>query len=83
LVGFNLKSMEKRKAHRPNLTIRQWLERLPEPYRSKAINNSTEKTLNSNPHYSSPGIRGALFSAFEFSKSPEGADYWGDYYDSL
>lgn len=30
-------------------TIREWLEELPEPYRTQAINNSTEERLSELP----------------------------------
>lgn len=56
----------------------EYLETLPEPYRSQAITNT-------NNHYPSGVVRvfvndlsEALLSAFPWSESPEGRNYWSD-----
>jgi hypothetical protein len=53
-------------------TIRQHLETLPEPIRSKAMRNliSGEDVR--------PSIRTALFAAFPWGGTPEGFDFWDE-----
>ena len=56
-------------------TIRYFLERLPEPYRTLAL-RSTPKEIMSN-HPSMGQSRGkTLWSAFTWSETPEGHTYW-------
>jgi hypothetical protein len=54
-------------------TIEEWLDNLPEPYRSKAIRNraafpSKNKLSNT--------LWRAVSKAFDWYESPEGYDYW-------
>jgi len=55
-------------------TIKQWLETLPEPYRSQALENwdgESRKVKSSSA---------AIGSAFKWWKSPEGIKYWENFY---
>ena len=60
-------------------TIKEWLEELPEPYRTQAINNTSEQ--NSLKLKSS--LSDAIYSAFAWSKTPEGLQYWLDFKNTL
>src|ERR1700712_3743914 len=56
-------------------TIKEWLEILPEPQKTKAfanINNSNFTLLNSK----SSSLTQALMAAFIWSRSNEGEAYW-------
>lgn len=62
-------------------TIKEWLEELPEPYRTQALNNmevdepysGDEETAN---------LSKALHSAFLWDKTREGLDYWLNFIDN-
>lgn len=56
--------------------IREWLNELPEPYRSQAMENYMNA---SNRKVAST----ALADAFFWDQTPEGYDYWHDLYNSL
>lgn len=64
-------------------TIKQWLEELPEPYRTQAIKYATKHWMKDG------GIDGnhctsldqSLLSGFLFSKTIEGSDYWWRVYE--
>lgn len=60
-------------------TIREWLEELPEPYRTEAINNAYELIIDT-PEKS---ITEALSNAFVWKNSPQGNKYWNELYDKL
>ena len=60
-------------------TIREWLEELPEPYRTQAINNTSESVLMVEEESLSEAVTGA----FSWWDSPEGLEYWSDFYDTL
>lgn len=64
------------------LTIPEWLDKLPDDYKEKAIKNyqydnaehdNSKLTLQSD----------ALKSAFAWRKSPEGYNYWQNIYNAL
>jgi hypothetical protein len=65
-----------------NKTTQQWFKKLPEPYRTQALDN-----LSREPDYvknaESPSIVSALVSGFEWEKTPEGFDYWDDFWMKL
>lgn len=61
-------------------TIAQWLQELPEPYRTKALNNSRGRT---NRHEEVDSLSTALMCAFFWKESPEGHDYWDRFNLSL
>lgn len=56
--------------------IKQWLNELPEPYRSQAIINYSNfyETLENQPEESC--MTNALIHAFLFKDTPEGWEYW-------
>lgn len=60
-------------------TIKQWLETLPEPYRTRALENiylgKTEHICNC--------IEDALISAFSWENSKQGLAYWQKIYSKL
>lgn len=51
-------------------TIKQWLEELPEPYRTQALENYENNKVQS--------LSFALINAFEWYDTPEGIEYWAD-----
>jgi len=67
-------------------TIGEFLNELPEPYRSQAIENtknmSGENRLCVDMSHDET-IIGGLFSAFSFNRSPQGGEYWYNLCESL
>lgn len=60
-------------------TVEQWLNTLPEPYRTQALNNADTKCLfaeECNP-------QDAILKAFTWDYSTEGFHYWNDFYNSF
>lgn len=64
-------------------TVKQWLEELPEPIRTQAFDNNrlqgfedrlTNRTIHNND---------AIYTAFSWSKSVEGYEYWFDLLDDI
>lgn len=53
-------------------TIKQHLETLKEPYKTRAINN----TSNNNLKLKRISTSLAIYDAFTWSNTPEGSDYW-------
>lgn len=53
-------------------TIKEWLEGLPEPYRTQALKNTKDVMLGSQ----STSSYYALKRAFRWADSPEGFDHW-------
>jgi hypothetical protein len=51
-------------------TIKEWLETLPEPYRSQALKNGIDMGKERSSLFK------AINSAFVWSNSKEGFDYW-------
>lgn len=60
-------------------TVEHWLNTLPEPYRTQALNNVDTIWLYSNAY----DVSDALMKAFVWSDSTEGFHYWNDLDDSL
>ena len=56
-------------------TIKEWLEELPEPYRSQALENAEkEKSLEG----LEPSLGQALLAGFRWSNTNQGHAYWGE-----
>lgn len=53
-------------------TIKQWLNELPEPARSRALKNAYSITLD----YRTNSIKDALERSFIWEATPEGFGYW-------
>lgn len=62
------------------LPISKWLETLEEPYRTQALQNFEASGLDDDLCENSLE---ALYAAFEWYKTPEGARYWNDFMDVL
>lgn len=60
-------------------TIREWLEELPEPYRTQALENASWKRLNRNVALQYI----ALSRAFSWALSTQGDKYWRDLYEKF
>lgn len=60
-------------------TIKEWLEDLPEPYRTQALNNTDEDLLEITEETQSE----ALNTAFWWSETKEGHDYWSQLSETL
>ena len=60
-------------------TIIDYLNTLPEPYKTQAINNTGDKNLNRKVK----SLNEALMSAFPWQGSPEGYRYWFQLRDSV
>jgi len=54
------------------MTIQDYFNRLPEPYRTQAIRNTSLKKLKREAN----SLWQAVYFAFPFSDTPEGVDYW-------
>lgn len=55
--------------------ISEWLEELPEPHRTKALDNFMRGGVEDLEEIS---LLQTLLGAFMWSSSPEGLDYWAD-----
>lgn len=53
-------------------TVKEWLEELPEPYRSQALKNTKEELLK----IEEVSADQAVFGAFRWDKTPQGFQYW-------
>lgn len=65
-------------------TIREWLEELPEPYRTQALENVNEhdpKIIDELP--SEQTAKKALSGAFVWMFTEQGERYWFDLYRTL
>lgn len=60
-------------------TVEQWLNTLPEPYRTQALNNVNTERLCSNAY----DVSEAIMKAFFWYDSTEGFHYWNDFHDSF
>jgi hypothetical protein len=58
------------------MTVKDWLNTLEESYRSEALANMDEET-SSHPVIS---LHDALGTAFIWDKTPQGHEYWADFY---
>lgn len=61
----------------PQKTIKEWLQELPEPYRTEALKNCDTPDLNTDC------LTSALVSAFSFIRTKQGYNYWEFLYDKL
>lgn len=59
-------------------TVKQWLEELQEPYRTKALNNLVSMWAD----YEVESMYDAIQEAFFWSRTDEGFNYWNDLADS-
>ena len=60
-------------------TIREWLNELPEPYRTQALDNAKSSkpyTINA----VKPNLHNAILGAFVWRDAPQGFNYWQDVY---
>lgn len=63
-------------------TIREWLEELPEPYRSQALENfEAQKTKDRLPTRQS--MYWAIYGAFHWDDTPQKHDYWSKFQATL
>ena len=60
-------------------TIKEWLNTLKEPYKSKALRQTNSYTSKETTNC----ISNALYKAFDWSDSQEGWEYWKDLASSL
>lgn len=60
-------------------TIREWLEELPEPYRTQAIENTEDELLLERVE----SLKKAVKCAFIWNKSPQGHEYWSELHETL
>lgn len=60
-------------------TIREWLEELPEPYRSEALENMTE----GGGYKMKESLKAAIGDAFIWQSTPQGYHYWYNLKNSL
>lgn len=54
-------------------TIMEWLETLPEPFKSKALDNASD-----NLDAMQPTLSAAIYHGFDWKQSPEGFSFWSD-----
>lgn len=59
--------------------IKQWLEELPEPYRTQALENIHYYDLERK----CPNLPTAVFLPFDWSSSKQGFDYWNELHEKL
>ncbi len=64
-------------------TIKEWLEELPEPYRSESIENMEAEVDRYTGDRMDSNLKSALFCAFIWVDSPQGTGYWANIFDSL
>ncbi len=62
-------------------TIREHLNDLPEPYRTEALANN--KNQSSWDKVKEDDISEALLGAFNWLDTPQGYDYWSNFYETL
>lgn len=61
------------------LTVKEWFNTLPSPYKQQALNNMAMHNMNERAGSSWE----ALNIGFSWASSIEGHDYWWDYYRKL
>lgn len=66
-------------------TIKQWLNELPEPYRSQALENTLNQSGEKRLKINQPSIKDALSAGFIWKDSPkeQGHDYWEKFRNTL
>jgi hypothetical protein len=60
-------------------TIKDWLNTLDEPYKSKALRQTNEDILN----LYCDSLLNSLYQMFDWVSSEEGLEYWSDLTSSL
>ena len=60
-------------------TIKEWLNTLKEPYKSKALKQTNEDILNLYCN----SLLNSLYQMFDWESSEEGLEYWSDLTSSL
>ena len=60
-------------------TIKEWLNTLKEPYKSKALRQTNEDMLN----LYCDSLLNSLYQMFDWQSSEEGLEYWSDLTSSL
>lgn len=60
-------------------TRKQWFEQFPEPYRAQAIKNTGVAPLFA----LFPTAKAAFFAAFPWAMSPQGFNYWYEFYKTF
>lgn len=60
-------------------TVKDWLNTLNEPYKTKAINQTNKDILNLKCN----SMSDALLRMFHWERSLEGCEYWNDLHESL
>jgi hypothetical protein len=63
------------------MTIRDQLNRLPEPYRTLALKRAEEKPYFKLSEKSELAVHMALYEAFRWNDTPEGEDFWDAVYE--
>ena len=63
------------------MTIREHLEDFPEPYKTQALKNTKKIILKDKMSVQNREL--ALSMAFVWEDSPEGLEYWSDFYYKL
>lgn len=63
-------------------TVKESLESLPEPYRSQAIENTSDLHLKLNSHVNG-NLSTNLKGAFDWELSPQGFGYWDNFCETL
>ena len=58
-------------------TIKEWLEELPEPYKTQALTNMKNFALYAG-EYEVTSLDKAIEWAFYWGQTPEGLSYWDD-----
>lgn len=57
-------------------TVREWLEELPEPYRSQALENIANPDCQPDPDFKCEQDT-SVSAAFVWGRTPQGHHYWG------
>ena len=69
-------------------TIKEWLEELPEPYRTQAIENHQNKKCNFDLRFGleetePTSLKDCLLDAFSWADTKQGGKYWQSLYEGL
>lgn len=62
--------------------IKEWLEELPEPYRSQALEYVDSGTILTSPKYEPTTLTAAVCSIY-WNGTKEGFGYWSDFANTL
>ena len=61
----------------PQKTVKEWIQELPEPYRTEALENCND------PNKEVQSLSSALFYAFRWSETKQGACYWREIHGKI